>query len=141
MPLSNKSFKEITAWNKKKQRLILMGMACMAVYLLLSFFFGEMGIIHFSKMKMAREKSKQEIAQIEQENNNLLTEIVALKTDPFYIESLARERLGLIKDGEWTYEFYPSPKKESESPSDLKEAPRPKRTPSQMVSRPVTKER
>jgi len=106
MPLSNKSIAEITAWNKKKQRLILMGMFFMTVSLLFSFFFGEMGLIYFSKVKQARYNAQQEIIMIEKENNDLLIEIDALKTDPFYIESLARERLGLIREGEWTYEFY-----------------------------------
>jgi len=106
MPLSNKSFKDIASWNKKTHRLILIGMLCMAVSLLFSLFFGEMGLIHSSKVKAARFKTQQEIALLEQQNNDLLNEMDALKTDPFYIESLARERLGLIKQGEWTYEFY-----------------------------------
>lgn len=107
MPFSNKRLKEIAAWHKKKQRLILIGMSCMAVYLLFSFFFGEMGLIHFSKMKTARYNAQQEIALLEKQNNALLAEMVALKTDSFYLESLARERLGFIKEGELTYEFYP----------------------------------
>jgi cell division protein FtsB len=106
MPLSNKSFKDIASWDKKKQRLILIGMLCTAVSLLFSLFFGEMGLIHFSKVTAARRKAQEEIALIERQNNDLLNEMNALKTDPFYIESLARERLGLIKEGEWTYEFY-----------------------------------
>ncbi len=106
MPTSNKSLKSIAAWHKKKRQLILACLLFMTISLLFSFFFGEMGFIHFSKMKRALHQSETEIHAIERENDRLIQEIEALKTDASYIEKIARDRLGLIKKGETTYEFY-----------------------------------
>jgi cell division protein FtsB len=46
-----------------------------------------------------------EVETIEQENARLRTEIDRLRHDPDYIERIAREELGLIRDGEIVIEF------------------------------------
>ncbi len=51
---------------------------------------------------------KQRIAGLEEQNRNLREELEAVKNDPEYIESLAREELGLIKPGEIKYKFIES---------------------------------
>jgi len=107
MPITNKSLKDIAAWHKKKRRLIFAVMLFLSGSLLFSFFFGEMGWMQFLKMKSTLRQNQQEIDVLRNDNNALIKEIDALKTDPLYIERLARERLGLIKKGEVTYEFYP----------------------------------
>jgi len=51
---------------------------------------------------------EQRIAGLEEANRNLKEELEAMKNDPEYIESLAREELGLIKPGETKYKFIES---------------------------------
>ena len=51
---------------------------------------------------------KQRIAGLEDENKKLKEDMEAMKNDPEYIESLAREELGLIKPGETKYRFIES---------------------------------
>jgi len=51
---------------------------------------------------------KQRIAGLEDENKKLKEDLEAMKNDPEYIESLAREELGLIKPGETKYRFIES---------------------------------
>jgi len=51
---------------------------------------------------------KQRIAGLEDENKRLKEDLEAMKNDPEYIESLAREELGLIKPGETKYRFIES---------------------------------
>jgi len=51
---------------------------------------------------------KQRIAGLEDENKELKEDLEAMKNDPEYIESLAREELGLIKPGETKYRFIES---------------------------------
>jgi len=51
---------------------------------------------------------KQRIAGLEDENKELKEDMEAMKNDPEYIESLAREELGLIKPGETKYRFIES---------------------------------
>ena len=106
MPLQNKSFKALAHSQKKKHRLILAGMLFAICSLVFSFFFGEMGLFQFSKMRRALGQSQKEINLLVVENQRLLHEIEGFRTDPFYIEAIARERLGFVKKGEIVYEFY-----------------------------------
>jgi len=109
MSLPNKSLKAIAQSQKKKHQLIFAAMAFTVVSLIFSFFFGDMGLFNFSKMKAASAQARQEVALLEIENQQLLHEIQLLKTDPFYVEAIARERLGLVKKGEIVYELYGAP--------------------------------
>jgi len=43
--------------------------------------------------------------ELQQTNQNLLEEIERLKTDPEYIEEIARKKYGLIKRNEVIYQF------------------------------------
>ncbi len=105
MLLQNKSLKKIASDKKKKRRLILAVMLFTLCSLLFSFFFGEMGLVHFNKMNNVKQKAQLEIKALERENGRLLHEIEGLKYDPFYVELLARDRLGMSKKGELIYEF------------------------------------
>jgi len=75
-------------------------------YLLLSLVFGEMGWMKFIKMREAHQQLTGEMVSLRSQNNALLYEIDALKSDPHFIEGLAREQLGLVRAGELVYEFY-----------------------------------
>lgn len=46
---------------------------------------------------------EEEIATLREANENLRSEVKALKEDPFYIEKVARDDLGLTKPGEIIY--------------------------------------
>lgn len=75
-------------------------------YLLLSLLFGEMGLLKFIKMKQTYAQARKENRELQQENEKLTRRIEMLKTDPDTIEQIARDRLGLVKEGELIYEFY-----------------------------------
>lgn len=77
-------------------------------YLLLSFLFGDMGTLKAIKLKKTYAQLRQEIAYLKKENERLSGRIKALKTDPYTIESLARNQLGLARRGELIYEFFDS---------------------------------
>lgn len=85
--------------------LILIGVF-INVYLLLSFFFGEMGRFNATKIRMVYEKIQVEVVSLELENVQIANRIEALRHDDATIERLARERLGLVKTGELVYEFF-----------------------------------
>ncbi len=53
---------------------------------------------------------QREIAAIEATNKKLRAEIRSLRSDMEAIERIAREDLGLVKEGEIVYEFAPSKK-------------------------------
>ncbi len=48
---------------------------------------------------------KSEIARLERENKLLEEKIRKVKTDPYYIEKIARENYGLLKDGEYIFKI------------------------------------
>lgn len=75
-------------------------------YLLLSLLFGEMGLLKFLKMKQTYAQIRRENQGLQDENENLGRRIKMLKTDPDAIEQIARDRLGLAREGELIYEFY-----------------------------------
>lgn len=75
-------------------------------YFMFSFFFGEMGMLKLIKMKETHQQLRGEIESLQEENLRLAENIEALKSDPFYIEMIARDQLGLVKEGEIIYGFY-----------------------------------
>ncbi len=75
-------------------------------YFILSFFFGEMGMLKSIKMKETYGHLRGEIESLQEENRKLAITIEALKSDPFYIEMIARDQLGLVREGEIIYGFY-----------------------------------
>ena len=60
---------------------------------------------------MAREldRTQEEIISLEYANAALREEIHHLESDLFTLETLARERLGYVKEGEVVYQFVESP--------------------------------
>ena len=57
------------------------------------------GLLHQSKIL------RDEIQRLEHENLKLQEDIYHLRHDPFYLEKVAREELGMSKDGETIYKF------------------------------------
>jgi len=65
----------------------------------------------FSRMQDIREKDmkyQQRIAELEAENEQLLEEKRKLEDDPAYLEKVAREKMGLIREGEVVYQLKPA---------------------------------
>lgn len=62
--------------------------------------FGTHGFLAMRRTRNEIEKVQNEIDRLNKENRQLADEVKALKTDPRYIEKIAREDLGLAKDGE-----------------------------------------
>lgn len=70
--------------------------------------FGERGLWRVAGMADHQRKLKRDIATIEAENAALRNDIAHLKSDPLTIESIARERLGMGREGEIVYHFPPN---------------------------------
>jgi cell division protein FtsB len=62
--------------------------------------FGAHGFLAMRHTRNEIEKVQKDIDRLNKENIQLAREVKALKTDPRYIEKIAREDLGLAKDGE-----------------------------------------
>ena len=62
-------------------------------------------ISHVSILRKENERIRIKIDQMEVANKELRKKIEAIKNDEHYIEKLAREELGMIKEGEKVYRF------------------------------------
>ena len=80
---------------------------------------GDRGYLDVKGQRARLSKLRAEVASLERENAILLAEVRALRTDPFVIERIAREKLGYARPGEIVFEFPP------ENPS-VKETPPPR---------------
>ena len=56
------------------------------------------------RIKESLSVERQNLNQLKEENEKLQAEVESAQSDYEYIEKLARERLGLIKDGEQVIE-------------------------------------
>ena len=72
------------------------------------FMAGEHGCLRLRHLAHQVSRIKSEIEGLKLANEALDQEIESLKTDPLYIERIAREELGMIRPGEMVYEVVPS---------------------------------
>jgi cell division protein FtsB len=61
---------------------------------------GDQGLVAYWMLRAEREALRREVAELESRERALLREIEALRSDPSYIEQVARRELGFIKPGE-----------------------------------------
>jgi len=92
-------------WTAASVAVILVGM-------LLVIAFSEDGLLDLSRLRQARDERMDRNRVIVRENANLMREIERLKHDPRYIESIARQELGVIGKNEVILRFKPSGERE-----------------------------
>ena len=62
------------------------------------------GLFHYHKLQKEIDSLAQENILLEQRNTELQKEIERLKTDDKFLEELARQKYGLLKENETVYE-------------------------------------
>ncbi len=96
----------------RRQRLIqgisLLGAAVGGV-LVFSFFFDEMGLEKYFRMRRHAQQLEHNIFQLERSNSALRRDLRRIRDDPFRVEFLARERLGMVRPGETVYQVVQPP--------------------------------
>ena len=86
-------------------RVAMLAGGVFAVTLGVAFFFGDMGVFKYLKMRDHSRQLEQELKDLERTNAELKTEIRRTQSDPIRIEELARERLGFVRPGETVYQI------------------------------------
>jgi cell division protein FtsB len=94
--------KSRTVWRK---RLIVIGAILVAFAGLWKFIVGEMGVVKYYRMSAHARDLRSEIDHLRTDNARLSQEVAALKTDPAFIERLARDKIGLARPGEVVYYY------------------------------------
>ena len=101
----------LQAKQKRRRTFYAIGGLLLMGYVTYEFFFDTMGVMKYLNMKQTQGQIAVEIRAIEEENVRLKKNIEAVKHDPATLEGLARNRLGLVKEGETVF-LIPSGKKE-----------------------------
>lgn len=90
---------------KGRKAIIIIAVSAAVLYLLATSILGEMGLVKYYRMKAQHQYLADEITRLKQDNVRLMREVRSLKTDPAYIERLARDKLGLSRPGEIVYYY------------------------------------
>jgi len=67
--------------------------------------FGDKGLLRIFELKQDKTKIDNRLTATREDNEKLKLEIVALKTDRRYLESIARKDFGLVRSSEVIYQF------------------------------------
>jgi cell division protein FtsB len=77
---------------------------CM-IFILFFTVFGDKGLLRIFELKQDKSKIDARLADSRIDNEKLKREIVALKSDRRYLESIARKDFGLVRTNEVIYQF------------------------------------
>jgi cell division protein FtsB len=83
-----------------RTRLLNYGLGFVTVVLVVDALVGDKGLLDTMRARQQYARVSAELVRKRQENNRLRDEIRRLRDDPSAIESLAREELGLMREGE-----------------------------------------
>jgi cell division protein FtsB len=86
--------------SRLKRRLPLIAAGVIALFILMFSLFREMGVVGTWKLYRTQKQVVEENARLREENRRLQQEVEKLKTNPAYIEEIARKELGLIGEKE-----------------------------------------
>ena len=101
----------MSAWEERSQgpslrrKALLLASVLFLLALALNSLFGERGMLHLAGQRERVSALQSEIDQLRNENQRLMTEIAALRSDPSAIERIAREELGYVRPDETVYLF------------------------------------
>jgi cell division protein FtsB len=87
-----------------QKRMYIIPAGCMA-FILFFTVFGDKGLLRIYELKQDKNKIDARLADNRNLNEKLKLEIVALKSDRRYIESIARKDFGLVRNNEVIYQF------------------------------------
>jgi cell division protein FtsB len=79
------------------------GLVALLVALSLVIFFSENGILDYFHLKRQMKIMDSSISRLQKENLDLKGKIDRLQCDDRYLENIARERFGFIREGEKVY--------------------------------------
>ena len=93
-----------------QKRMYLIPAGCIA-FILFFTVFGDKGLLRIYELRHDKSRIDTRLTDAKIENEKLKLEIVALKTDRRYLESIARKDFGLVRSNEVIYQF-PQEKKQ-----------------------------
>jgi len=89
------------------QKILLSLVALVLLNILLVIVFGDRGLVAVNRLRGERDRLRMDNRDLKEKNFALQREIERLKTDPAYIEHIARQELGMIGRDEVILRFNP----------------------------------
>jgi cell division protein FtsB len=93
--------------SSRYQKILLLSLGFFLLLFLMAIFH-ENGILNVYYLEQEQVKAKSENESLRARNDKLRLEIKVLKSDPYEIEKIAREKLNLIKPGDQVYRIIQS---------------------------------
>lgn len=87
-----------------QKRMYVIPAGCLG-FILFFTVFGDKGLLRIYELKQDKDKIDARLTDSRTENEKLKREIVALKSDRRYLESIARKDFGLVRSNEVIYQF------------------------------------
>ena len=115
-PKVSKKFKSRLKKSKIKSRLLMFGIITAAVFVILSFFWGEFGFFRMWILSQRIERLEKEIATLQVAQHDLLWEIDKMKNDPDYIKRYAVEKYGYARPDQTVIQFVPTDSTSADAP-------------------------
>ena len=103
------------------QKILLSLVTLVLLNILLVIIFGDRGLVEVGHLKGERDRLLQDNHTLKEKNLSLRREIERLKTDPAYIEHVARQELGMIGRDEVIVRFNSPGKKVNPAPEKEKQ--------------------
>ena len=114
---SNQRQENIQVRRKRRWTFYVISGVLLMSYFTYSFLFDTMGFMKYLNMKRTQSRIADEINTIEGENARLREDIEAVRHDRATMEGLARDRLGMVREGETVFLFVPATR-ENGSPKE-----------------------
>ena len=100
---------------ERLQRAVRYALGALLLLVFMNGIFGDNGYLAMRRARADTDKLRKEIQQLNEENQHLAGDVRALKTDPAAVERVAREDMGLAREGELVFRLPETP----QSPGDL----------------------
>ena len=97
--------KQVMMENRRKRIAFLTIVFLSFIYVVVSFIFGDMGLLKYSELNKKKAILEKQITEIEKENSALRSDVKLLKEDPYYREKYAREEFGLARPDEYIFRY------------------------------------
>jgi cell division protein FtsB len=117
-PKVSKKFKSRLKKSKIKSRLLMFGIITAAVFVILSFFWGEFGFFRMWILSKRIERLEKEIATLQVAQHDLLWEMDKMKNDPDYIKRYAVEKYGYARPDQKVIQFVPTDSTSADAPEE-----------------------
>jgi|SRR5881296_2557009 len=91
------------------RRVVVLVVVAAALAVLIGTATGDRGYLEMLRRRAAYADLRADVSRLRAENAALMSQVTALKADPYAIEKLAREKLGYARPGEVIYLFPPAP--------------------------------